>query len=393
MSNRLINRNSPRTFRTKTFRSASGGTEHFISVQAHGDVSFVNQIAQVEEYYAAARLALGITEETAIFRRIFVSDVLNQGAAIRDSSLVRTTAEDPVAVSIIQQPPLPAAKLSLLAYHFGSDVVFRKRRLSSHDLLVEKNGVRHVWTTGICAGETSANASPLVQTRAIFGDLTGTLSDLGGTLRDNCMRTWIYLKDVDVFYQGMVESRGELFNDHGLTADTHFIASTGIEGACGHRYDLVAMDAYSNLDLDQRQVSYLNDFSRMCPTKDYGVHFERGTRIAYADRAHHFISGTASIDNRGNVVHLGDVLRQLNYAIDNVEALLRSGATDLASLMHLIVYLRDPTDFSRIDERLAERFPDLPMIIVQGAVCRPQWLVEVEGIAIAENDEIAMRRF
>ena len=42
---------------------------------------------------------------------------------------------------------------------------------------------------------------------------------------------------------------------------------------------------------------------------------------------------------------------------------------------------------------LAERFPDLPLIIVQGAVCRPQWLVEVEGIAIAENDDMAMPRF
>ena len=131
----------------------------------------------------------------------------------------------------------------------------------------------------------------------------------------------------------------------------------------------------------------------MCPTKDYNVHFERGTRIAYADRAHHFISGTASIDNMGQIVHLGDVLRQLDYAIDNVEALLRSGGTHLANLMHLTIYLRDPTDFSRIEERLAERFPDLPMIVVQGAVCRPQWLVEVEGIAIAENDEIALPRF
>ena len=393
MRNRLINTNRPRNFRTKSFRGASGGTEHFISVQAQGDLGFIEQIAQVEEHYAAARLALGITEETAIFKRIFISDVLNQGAIIRDSALVQDTPENPIAVSIIQQPPLPGAKLSLLAYHFGGDATFHKRRLSNRDLLVEKNGLRHIWTTGLCAAETGADASPFAQTRAIFGDLVGTLSGQKGTLRDNCMRTWIYLKDVDVFYQGMVESRGELFNDHGLTADTHFIASTGIEGACGHRYDLVAMDAYSNLDLDQRQVSYLNDFSRMCPTKDYNVHFERGTRIAYADRAHHFISGTASIDNVGQIVHLGDVLRQLDYAIDNVEALLRSGGTDLTSLMHLTIYLRDPTDFSRIKERLAERFPDLPMIVVQGAVCRPQWLVEVEGIAIAENDEMALPRF
>ena len=56
------------------------------------------------------------------------------------------------------------------------------------------------------------------------------------------------------------------------------------------------MDAYSLLGLQPEQVSYLNDFDRLCATKDYDVTFERGTRIAYADRTHHFISGTASID-------------------------------------------------------------------------------------------------
>ena len=33
------------------------------------------------------------------------------------------------------------------------------------------------------------------------------------------------------------------------------------------------------------------------------------------------------------------------------------------------------------------------MIIVQGAVCRPQWLVEVEGIAIARHDEPTLPGF
>ena len=54
------------------------------------------------------------------------------------------------------------------------------------------------------------------------------------------------MKDVDIFYRGMVDSRRALFDEHGLTGATHFIASTGIEGACAHRYDVVAMDAYSN---------------------------------------------------------------------------------------------------------------------------------------------------
>jgi enamine deaminase RidA (YjgF/YER057c/UK114 family) len=381
-----VNVDNSNGIRSKSFRGTGGGAEHFISVEAQRELGLTAQIAQIEERYATACAALDIADETAIFRRIFVSDAMNQADSVRDSALVRAAPDSPVAVSLVQQAPLPGAKIALLAYHLADDVTVSKRRLSKNDLLVEKNGQRHLWTTGLCAGENDAAASPSEQTRTVFGDLIGALASEGGTLRDNCVRTWIYLKDVDVFYEGMVESRGAVFAEHGLTSDTHFIASTGIEGACAHRYDLVAMDAYSNLDLDQRQVSYLNNFERLCATKDYNVHFERGTRIAYADRAHHFISGTASIDKDGQVVHPGDVLRQLDHAVGNVEALLRSGGANLADLMHLIVYLRDPTDFARVEGRLAERFPDLPTVIVQGAVCRPQWLVEVEGVAIAAND-------
>ena len=378
---------------SRSFKGTTGGTEHFIAIKAQGNLHLDQQIEQIDRRYEEARQSLGLAAETAIFRRIFISDALNQAAIIRDSPLVRTAPDSPVAVSLVQQAPMPSEKIALLAYHLEDGGKISKRRLSPKHLLLEKNGQRHLWTTGLCAGECSADASPSGQTREIFDDLIGALTGEGGTLRDHCVRTWLYLKDVDVFYQGMVESRGAVFAENGLTGDTHFIASTGIEGACGHRYDLVAMDAYSNLDLDPRQISYLNDFERLCATKDYNVHFERGTRVAYADRAHHFISGTASIDKEGQVVHKGDVLRQLDYALGNVEALLRSGAASLDDLMHLIVYLRDPTDFTRVTAYLGERFPTLPTNIVQGAVCRPQWLIEVEGIAIAAHDAPTLPAF
>ena len=378
---------------TKSFRGPLGGIEHFIALTADGGRDLASQIAEIEERYAAALDGLALAEETAIFRRLFISDAMNQAEIVRASELVQSTPENPVAVSLIQQPPLPGAKLALLAYHLSGDSSIRKHRLSKHDLLIEKNGRRHLWTAGLCAGQNTPHTSSEIQTRGVFTDLIDTLEGQGSTLGDNCVRTWLYLKDVDVFYQGMVDSRGAIFAEHGLNRDTHYIASTGIEGACAHRYDLVAMDAYSNLDLDPRQVSYLNDFSRLCATKDYNVHFERGTRIAYADRAHHFISGTASIDTRGDVVFLGDVLRQTEYALGHVEALLRSGGACLDDLGHLIVYLRDPTDYARVHDFLSHALPGVPTVIVQGAVCRPQWLIEMEGIAIAPHDAPSLPSF
>lgn len=378
---------------SRSFRGESGGAEHFISIEASAGLAFAEQLHLVEQRYAAVREALNLAPESAVFRRVFVSDVMNQAAPVRSSSLCGTRAEGPVAVSIVQQPPLPGAKIALLAYHITGDAGVAKRRMSPNHVLVEKNGLRHLWSTTLCAGADAAPASAAEQTRDIFADLIDTLAGAGGTLRDHCVRTWIYLKDVDVFYRDMVESRIELFQRQGLTADTHYIASTGIEGACAHRYDLVAMDAYSILGLAPEQMSYLNDFDRLCPTRNYGVTFERGTRIAYADRSHHFISGTASIDGTGAVVHRGDVLRQLDRALDNVDALLRSGRAGLDDMMHLTVYLRDPADFARVDGYLAERFRGLPLLIVHGAVCRPEWLIEVEGVAAVAGDAPALPAF
>ena len=378
---------------TRSFKAATGESEHFISVEAPAGLSLAEQLDVVEEHYAAARNALGLAPETAIFRRIFVSDVMNQVAVVRHSGLFAEPSDGPVAVSIVQQPPLPDSKIALLAYHLESKTPIAKHCLSPKHVLIEKGGLTHLWSTRLCAGAYGSPASVVAQTREIFDDLINTLSSQGGTLRDHCVRTWIFLKDVDVFYQGMVESRSELFLQQGLTRDTHYIASTGIEGACAHRYDLVAMDAYSIIGLAPKQMSHLNDFDRLCETKDYNVTFERGTRIAYADRSHHFISGTASIDSAGRVVHPGDVLRQLDRALGNVDALLRSGSATLDDMMHFMVYLRDPTDFGRVDSYLSERFPQLPILIVQGAVCRPEWLIEVEGVAVVANDSPALPAF
>jgi enamine deaminase RidA (YjgF/YER057c/UK114 family) len=360
---------------------AGGARECYLSVDVEPDLAFLDQLEALRVGYLAAKAEMGLQPGSAIFRRIFLSDAMNQAERVRVSELMSAPDEGPVAVSIVQQPPAHGAKLSLLAYHVERDAPAVKRTLGHHHTLVEMGGRRHLWSTRMCAAADVGPASAADQTREVFRDLIGALAAQGGTLRDDCVRTWLYIRDVDVFYTDMVKSRAEIFKREGLTGDTHFIASTGIEGACAHHYDLVAMDAYSVLGLASGQMSYLNDFDHLCATKDYGVTFERATRLAYGDRAHIFMSGTASIDGEGWVVHPGDVLRQLDRALENVDALLVAGEMQLADLTHLIVYLRDRGDYCRVRNRLGERFPSLPLQIVQGPVCRPEWLIEVEGIA------------
>jgi enamine deaminase RidA (YjgF/YER057c/UK114 family) len=118
------------------------------------------------------------------------------------------------------------------------------------------------------------------------------------------------------------------------------------------------------------------------PTYEYGVSFERGTYIDYGDRRHVFISGTASINNRGEIVYPGDVQKQTFRMWENVEVLLAEADCTYEHVAHLIVYLRDMADYVVIKAMFDERFPLIPKVYVWAPVCRPGWLIEMECMAV-----------
>lgn len=48
---------------------------------------------------------------------------------------------------------------------------------------------------------------------------------------------------------------------------------------------------------------------------------------------------------------------------------------------HVIVYVRDPTDHAWIARNVRPRVGGAPCQVVLAQVCRPGWLVEIEGMA------------
>jgi len=366
----------------RRFCGSHGEAEHFFVITAPGNIGFKEQIEYIEANYAAKLQALGLSSQTAVFHRIFLSDTLNQIQIVGQSQLACDSQGQPVAVSIVQQAPMPYAKIALLAYHIESNKPLEKERLSPSHVLIRKNGLGHLWSTNLSAQDSGKSLSVEAQTRSVFEGLISGLSAAGGDLYNNCVRTWVYVRDIDIFYQGMVNERRALFFEQGLNGDTHFIASTGIEGTGTRLRDLVIMDAYSILGLKPGQVFYLNDFGMLCSANKYNVTFERGTRVSYADRSHYFISGTASVDKQGSTIHLGNILKQLDRTLENIQSLLKAGKANISDMMYMIVYLRDLADFDCVKKRLREKFPLVPMIFVKAAVCRPEWLIEIEGFAI-----------
>jgi enamine deaminase RidA (YjgF/YER057c/UK114 family) len=105
------------------------------------------------------------------------------------------------------------------------------------------------------------------------------------------------------------------------------------------------------------------------------------------------ISGTASINNKGMVVHQKDVVKQTHRMWENVEALLNEAECTFDDVAHMIVYLRDGSDYAVVKELFQERFPNKPLVIVRAAVCRPDWLIEMECMAVKAIDNEAFAKF
>ncbi len=314
----------------------------------------------------AATLKEYLSNESSVGRQIayskvFLSDIQNQYAGLKTSSAFCDILSK-APCSIIGQAPLNGCKMAVLlkTTDLSESLTFHSMRLSDDEAI----------------GQSS-----YLQTLQLFNKYIAYLDEHGLDMRTHLVRTWIYISDIDVNYSGVVRARNDIFARYGLTADTHFIASTGIGGDSQTRYACVAMDFLTYPHAEERQKKYLKALDHLNPTHEYGVAFERATRLDMGRAMHYYVSGTASIDCNGNVMHVGDVKLQAERLIENIRALLADGDATLADIHYLIVYLRDISDYETIDCIFRKRFPSTPFIIVHAKVCRPEWLIEAECIA------------
>ncbi len=369
---------------------------------ACADVSCFDNGTEVKEYHAVIRVAqkrlpfskqleavIGaynhliegqLSGAQAVFKRYFLSDAANQA----DEVIVSDVTD--CAKSIIQQAPLDGTKIALWVWLMTG---VQTSMTESGLYQVSHGQFRHLWNGS--AHNMAANSE--YQTRLLFNEYNMQLLQEECTLEANCIRTWLFVNDVDLNYGGVVRARNQFFFTQGLTIHTHFIASTGIGGKQQDPNVLTQMDNYAIAGIQKDQIRYLYASTHLNRTSDYGVSFERGTAVDYADRRHVFISGTASINNKGEVMYPKDVENQTRRMWDNVEALLAEAECTYDDVPMLIVYLRDVADYDLVSSLFAERFPDKPLVIVHAPVCRTGWLVEMECMAVKAINNPALPNF
>ncbi len=120
--------------------------------------------------------------------------------------------------------------------------------------------------------------------------------------------------------------------------------------------------------------------------------FSRGMKIDLGQVTILFISGTASIDEHGKSVHVGDFRAQMRRTLSNISGLLESEGCTWRDIVRTTCYLRDiERDYEAFNEERTAFYKEqgldpLPASTgIQAILCRPELLIEIEAIAMFRN--------
>jgi 2-iminobutanoate/2-iminopropanoate deaminase len=121
--------------------------------------------------------------------------------------------------------------------------------------------------------------------------------------------------------------------------------------------------------------------------------FSRGLRLDIKGITILMISGTASIDDRGVSIHLGDFRAQTKRTYENITKLLKAEGATWKDIVRTTCYLRDiERDYEAFNEERTQFFAEqglnpLPASTgIQAILCRPELLIEMEAMAIFDSD-------
>jgi len=121
--------------------------------------------------------------------------------------------------------------------------------------------------------------------------------------------------------------------------------------------------------------------------------FSRGLRLDIKGITILLISGTASVDESGKSVHVGDFRAQTWRTYQNITKLLEAEGATWQDIVRTTCYLRDiERDYEAFNEIRTQFFHEqgldpLPASTgIQAILCRPDLLIEMEAMAIFDSD-------
>jgi len=273
-------------------------------------------------------------------------------------------------------------------------------------LVVDRCGMKMLFAS--CTGEKHLNGTVLEQSQEAFHQVQNILSSEGMRFSD-IIRQWNYIEKMTGFldrnnstsqhYQMFNDVRSKFYNQADFS--NGFPAATGIGTDFGGiSIDIIAaelgpdcrsvaikspvqQDAYKYTQEVLAENSCMSDFCRTSPK------FERARVLDTPEYKWIFISGTAAIKGQISIPILSaevqtEMTLQNILSLTSPENLMKHGVGtgQKARLDHLRVYVKYPKDLKQVQETCQQHFPHLPTIYLIADICRPELLVEIEGLAV-----------
>jgi 2-iminobutanoate/2-iminopropanoate deaminase len=121
--------------------------------------------------------------------------------------------------------------------------------------------------------------------------------------------------------------------------------------------------------------------------------FSRGIEIKLGQARLIIISGTASVGPEGQTLHKGDFHAQTWQAFENARAVLKSGGADFHDVIKATVFIKDiEKHYAEFNEIRCAFFKEIGIdqypasTCIQATLCRSDLLIEMELIAIVQNN-------
>ena len=265
-----------------------------------------------------------------------------------------------------------------------TEVIWRDEKVAGIE--VEGRDAHYLYLSDLArfvpgAGRRSAGE----ETGATFDIARHILEGRGWEFGDVC-RTWFYLRDILDWYDEFNDVRNERFKGYGLLnagGGEMIPASTGILGS-NTRGSWCVLDLLAVREASAGPIGItrlVNPFQNEAP--EYGSAFSRGLALSMGSSRYVLVSGTASIDDAGASIHLGDFKRQTHQTLDTIEALLDQGGAKWNDVCQATAFIKRPEDVPVFRQLMGDRgLQDLPVICTIADVCREELLFELDATAI-----------
>lgn len=377
-------------------------TRHaFLTITASGDGTVREQICEVLKTVQTIINSDDVGCPSVLYQVVFAADIGQLQAYRQEITNFYDESELPVTTYVPQTPcdDVPFT-MEIMAVDNHAEIVRCGDRLAieRHDGIAWIHGAQ-IRSTNEPVGAYGRSLSTFEGMRDLLDSENVRMSDI--------VRTWIYQGDIvgpeggTQRYKELNRSRTDIFEgtnflEH-LTPEEYegvvYPASTGI-GA--DDADVVMSVLAVQTERDDVVVVPLENPDQTSAF-DYGTvyspqspKFARAMAVQVGQCGTVFVSGTASI-TESESRYIEDPAGQTHQTIDNIAVLitgenlerhgirgLEASALDMAIVR---VYIKRIEDYPVIREICEQRFGPVPTIYTVADICRPELLVEIEGMA------------